>query len=49
MGLLLLKLRGVGLDFKLAYILGKTVQDMVLDSYFRQIASSQVTSHQVTL
>ena len=31
-------------DCKLVYILGKTVQDMVLDSYFRQIASSQVTS-----
>ena len=31
-------------DCKLVYILGKTVQDMVLDSYLRQIASSQVTS-----
>ena len=44
MVLLLLKLRAVGLDFKLVYILEKTVQDMFLDSYFRQIASSQVTS-----
>ena len=39
-----LKLRTVGPDCKLAYILGKTVQDMILDSYFPQIASSQVTS-----
>ena len=31
-------------DCKLVYILGKTVQDMVLDSYLQQIASSQVTS-----
>ena len=30
-------------DCKLVYILGKTVQDMVLDSYLQQIASSQVT------
>ena len=30
-------------DCKLVYILGKTVQDMVLDSYLRQIASGQVT------
>ena len=37
MCLLLLKLQAVGLDFKLGYILGKTVQDMVLDSYLRQI------------
>ena len=44
MVLLLLKLRAVGLDYKLVYILGKTVQDMVLESYFRQIASSQGTS-----
>ena len=44
MGLLLLKVRAVGLDCKLVYILGKTVQDMVLDSCFRQIASGQVTS-----
>ena len=44
MGLLLLKLRAVGLDCKLVYILGKTVEDMVLESYFRQIASSQVKS-----
>ena len=41
---MLFKLRAIELDFKLVYILGKTVQDMVLDSYFRQIASSQVTS-----
>ena len=38
MGLLLLKLRAAGLDCKLVYIVGKTVKDMVLDSYFRQIA-----------
>ena len=44
MGLLLLKLRAAGFDCKLVYIVGKTVKDMVLDSYFRQIASSQVTS-----
>ena len=31
-------------DCKLVYILQKTVQDMVLDSYLRQIASGQVTS-----
>ena len=31
-------------DCKLVYILGKTVQDMVLDSYLRQIASGRVTS-----
>ena len=31
-------------DCKLVYILGKTAQDMVLDSYLQQIASSQVTS-----
>ena len=31
-------------DFMLVYILGKIVQDMVLDSYLRQIASGQVTS-----
>ena len=28
---------------KLVYILGKAVQDMVLDSYLRQIASDKVT------
>ena len=39
-GLLLLKLRAV--DCKLVYILGKTIHDMVLDNYLRQIASSQV-------
>ena len=46
MGLLLLKLRAVRLesrtesrlDFKLVYILGKTVQEMVLDIYLREIA-----------
>ena len=32
------------LDCKLVYIVGKTVQDMVLDGYLRQIASGQVTS-----
>ena len=42
MGLLLLKLQAVRLDWKLVYILGKTFQDMVLDSYLQQIASSQV-------
>ena len=50
MGLLMLKLRTVELesraeqtsDCKLVYILGNA-QDMVLDSYLRQIASSQVT------
>ena len=31
-------------DSKLVYILGKTDQGMVLDSYLRQIASSQLTS-----
>ena len=31
-------------DCKLVYILGKTVQDMALDSYHRQMASGQVTS-----
>ena len=30
-------------DCKLVYTLGKTVQDMVLDSYVRQIAGGQVT------
>ena len=30
-------------DCKLVYILGKPVQDMVLDSYLQQIASGQVT------
>ena len=44
MGLLLLKLGTVGLNCKLVYIPGKTVQDMDLDSCFRQIASSPVTS-----
>ena len=39
MGQLFLKLRAVGLDCKLVYILGKTVQYVVLDSYLRQIAS----------
>ena len=43
MGLLLLKLRAVGLDWKLVYILQKTFQDMVFDSYLQQTASSQVT------
>ena len=43
MGLLLLKSRAVGLDCKLVYILGKPVQDRVLDNYFWQIASTQVT------
>ena len=43
MVLLLLKLWAAGLDWKLVYILGKTVENIVLDSYFRQIASSQVT------
>ena len=43
MGLLLLKLLAVGLDWKLVYILQKTFQDMVLDSYLQQTASSQVT------
>ena len=42
--LLLLKLRTVGFDSKLVYILGKIVYDMVMDIYFRQTASSQVTS-----
>ena len=37
-------LKKLPFDCKLVYILGKTVQDMVLDSYFRQIASGQVTS-----
>ena len=46
---MLLKLRAVGLDCKLVYILGKTVQDMVLDSYFQQIASNQVTLMFLTL
>ena len=32
------------LESRLVYILGKTVQGMVLDSYLRQRASSQVTS-----
>ena len=40
LGLLLLKLQAVGLDCKLVYILGKTVQDMVLESYLGQIANS---------
>ena len=31
-------------DGKLVYILGKTAQDKVLNSYLRQVASSQVTS-----
>ena len=53
MGLLLLKLRAVKFESRTEskllignwyYILGKTVQDMVLVSYPRQIASSQVTS-----
>ena len=43
MGLLLLKLLAVGLDWKLVYILQKTFQDMVLDSYLQQTASNQVT------
>ena len=53
MSLLLLKLRAVELESrsesrlliasKLVYILGKTVQDMVLGSNLWQIASSQVT------
>ena len=30
-------------DRKLVYILGKTVQDMVLDRYLRQTASGRVT------
>ena len=30
-------------DCKVVYILGKTVQDMILVSYLQQIASSQVT------
>ena len=42
MGLLLLKLWVIGLDCKLVYILGKTVQDMVLERFFRQIASDVV-------
>ena len=29
----------------MVYILGKTVQEMVLDSYLRQIPTSQVTSN----
>ena len=37
MGQLLLKSRAVGLDCKLVYILGKPVQDRVLDNYFWQI------------
>ena len=32
------------LDCKLVYVLGKTVEDMVLDIYLRQIASSHVKS-----
>ena len=43
MGLLLLRLWSVGLDWKFVYIPGKTFQDMVLDSYLHQIASSKVT------
>ena len=35
---------GVGFAWKLVYILEKAVQDMVLKSYFRQIAIIQVTS-----
>ena len=31
------------LDCKLVHILGKIVQDMVLNSYLQQIASGQVT------
>ena len=31
-------------DCKLVYILGKIVQDMVLDSYLRQAAYGQVSS-----
>ena len=47
MGLLLVEITGrrtcmQTFDCKLVYILGKTVQGMVLESYFRQIASSQV-------
>ena len=44
MGLLLLKLRAVELESKLVYIVGKIVEDKVLDSYLRQIASGHVTS-----
>ena len=40
----MLKLRVVELDCKLVYILGETVQGMILDSYLPQIAGSQVTS-----
>ena len=34
---------------KLVYIIAITVQDMVLDSYFRQIVSGQVTSSTTSL
>ena len=53
MGLLLLKLRAVELETRTEsrrlianwyYILGETVQDMLLVMYLRQIASSQVTT-----
>ena len=43
MSLLLLKLRALELNWKLVYILERTVQETVLDSYFQHIASDSLT------